>query len=165
MNPGRFFIPNMPSTGMRFSGIPMMNMKPMTPKSLGIIGKVGNNFKTFNWTNILSGANKTLNVMNQTIPLIRQTRPMFNNMKSMFKLAKAFGNETISKKKNNYQSNSNKIITNNNLKNNKNFNTNYSISNNNENNNGNNNINYIYDDNNKNTNYNYEDSNYPTFFI
>ena len=109
MNPGRFFMPRMgfgaiPSMGMNMapafrmgSSIPAMNGLGMVPKSSGIFGKIGSGLKAFNWSGLLTGANKTLNVVNQTIPLIRQAKPMVNNMRSMFKLAKAFGNETVSR--------------------------------------------------------------------
>ena len=91
MNPGRFFMPGMgfgaiPSMGMNMapafrmgSSIPAMNGLGMVPKSSGIFGKIGSGLKAFNWSGLLTGANKTLNVVNQTIPLIRQAKPMVNN--------------------------------------------------------------------------------------
>lgn len=100
MNPGRFFIPNM---GIGASPIPMMAPAYSMPRNLGLLGRIGNGIKSVNWGGLLSGANKTLNVVNQTIPLIKQTKPMVNNMKSMIRLAKAFGSETISKR--NYNQN------------------------------------------------------------
>ncbi|MBQ8219533.1 MAG: hypothetical protein IJZ79_07260 [Bacilli bacterium] len=103
MDPRRYFIPNMPNMRMNMgiNNIPIMRMNYMNSRRIGLFGKISNNIKTFNWSNLLNGANKTLNVMNQTIPLIRQTRPMINNMKSMLKLAKVFRNETFSKRNNN----------------------------------------------------------------
>lgn len=117
MNPGRYFIPNM---GMGMQMGPMMNgMAPMT-RGVGLFGRIGNTLKSINFSGLLSGANKTLNVVNQTIPLIRQAKPMVNNMKSMFKLAKAFGSETVSRNGNqnyNANGNSNTKISANNKKN------------------------------------------------
>jgi hypothetical protein len=43
-----------------------------------------------NFSSILSGTQKTLNVVNQTIPLIKQAQPMFRNAKTMFKLMNEF---------------------------------------------------------------------------
>ena len=98
MNPGRFFMPN-----MGFGMNPTMGAIFLPSRGgLGLFGRLTNSFRTFNWSNLLSGANKTLNVVNQTIPLVRQAGPMFNNMKSMLSLAKAFGRETTS----NYRFNS-----------------------------------------------------------
>lgn len=99
MNPGRYFYPGM-GMGMRSMG-PMMSSGYMVPRGAGLFSRIGNGIKAVNWSGLLNGANKTLNVVNQTIPLVRQARPMFSNMKSMFQLAKAFGNETTSRKSNN----------------------------------------------------------------
>lgn len=99
MNPGRYFYPGM-GMEMRSMG-PMMSSGYMVPRGAGLFSRIGNGIKAVNWSGLLNGANKTLNVVNQTIPLVRQARPMFSNMKSMFQLAKAFGNETTSRKSNN----------------------------------------------------------------
>lgn len=90
MNPGRFFM-----NGIRpnFNSIRGINYLP-SRGNIGLFGRLTNSFKSFNWSNLLNGANKTLNVVNQTIPLVRQAGPMFNNMKSMLRLAKVFGKET-----------------------------------------------------------------------
>ena len=116
MNPGRFFMPNMAVNPM------MMRSAYSLPREANIFSKIFSNIKNINFGKLLTGANKTLNVMNQAIPLIRQAGPMFNNAKSMLHLAKAFKNETIPKKnintstysnynKNNYKSN--EVISNN----------------------------------------------------
>ena len=94
MNYGRYFIPNF---GMR-SVMPFTPFNGMMPRNTGLLNRMFSSLKGFNWKGLLSGANKTLNVMNQTIPLIRQATPMVNNVKSMVKLAKAFGSETTSKR-------------------------------------------------------------------
>lgn len=91
MNTSRFFIPNMAS------GIAPSITMGLPYRNIGLFGRFANSLKSFNWSGLLNGANKTLNVVNQTIPLVRQAGPMLNNMKSMMKLAKVFGNETTSK--------------------------------------------------------------------
>jgi len=84
---------------------------------LGLLSRLGNGIKNFNWRGVLSGMNKTLNVVNQTIPLVKQARPMFDNVKSMVLLTKAFRNETKndnSKKHNINNVNNNMLYKNNN---------------------------------------------------
>lgn len=93
MNPGKFFLPNMTN---QFVPIMRANYLPNST-GLGLFGRITNSIRRFNWSGLLNGANKTLNVVNQTIPLVRQAGPMVSNMKNMFKIAKAFGNETTSK--------------------------------------------------------------------
>lgn len=46
-------------------------------------------FKKFNFTNFLTGASKTLNVVNQAIPIYYQVKPMINNAKTMFRIMNA----------------------------------------------------------------------------
>ena len=97
MNPGKFFMPRM-GIGMT----PMMGADFLPSRSgIGLFGRITSSLRTFNWGNLLNGANKTLNVVNQTIPLVRQAGPMFNNMKNMLRIAKAFGNETTNNRSNN----------------------------------------------------------------
>ena len=71
------------------------------------VGGLKSLFGNIKWGSILSGTQKTLNVVNQTIPLIRQAKPMVNNMKSMFRLAKAFGSETVSSNSKNRKTSNN----------------------------------------------------------
>lgn len=57
-------------------------------------------FKGINFSSILSGTQKTLNVVNQTIPLIKQAKPLIHNAKTMFKVMNEFKkNDTFSNKK------------------------------------------------------------------
>ena len=89
----------------------------MMPRNIGLFTRLTNGMRSFNWSRLLSGANKTLNVMNQTIPLIRQTKPMVNNMKSILKLAKAFRSETNNNHKiNNIDNTNNNNHINNDIK-------------------------------------------------
>ena len=100
MNPNRFFMPNIYMN-------PMMSNNYMVPRNIGLLGRISNGIKSFNWGNFLNGANKTLNVVNQTIPLIRQTKPMISNMKHMINLARVFKKETSNNVKSNYNNNIN----------------------------------------------------------
>ena len=43
-----------------------------------------------NFTSILNGTQKTLNVVNQVIPIIKQAGPVINNAKTMFKVMNEF---------------------------------------------------------------------------
>ena len=94
MNPERFFLPNFSN---QFTPLIRTGYLP----NAGLFSRITSSIKRFNWSGLLNGANKTLNVVNQTIPLVRQAGPMVNNMKNMFKIAKAFGNETTRKKQEN----------------------------------------------------------------
>ena len=91
MNPGRYFMPNMAINPM------IMRNGYGVARGTGVFSKIMHGIRSFNWSGLLNGANKTLNVMNQTIPLIREAKPMVGNVKSMIKLARAFGNETTKK--------------------------------------------------------------------
>lgn len=88
MNPGRYFMPNMAMNPMVIRNAYGMSRGP------SFLGKIMHSIRSFNWSGLLNGANKTLNVMNQTIPLIREAKPMVSNVRNMVKLAKAFGHET-----------------------------------------------------------------------
>ena len=43
-----------------------------------------------NWSGILNGAQRTLNLVNQAIPLVKQAAPMMRNAKTMFKVMNEF---------------------------------------------------------------------------
>ena len=88
MNPGRYFMPRMAINPM------VIRNGYSAARGMGLLGRITQGLRSFNWSRLLSGANKTLNVMNQTIPLVRQAKPMVNNVKNMLNLAKAFKNET-----------------------------------------------------------------------
>ena len=65
-------------------------------------------FGGINFSSILNGTQKTLNIVNQTIPIIKQAKPVFNNAKTMFKVMSEFRksdnkNETIKEAKNHNQ--------------------------------------------------------------
>lgn len=42
--------------------------------------------KTFNFSNFLNGASKTLNVVNQAIPVIKEVSPIIKNARSVLKI-------------------------------------------------------------------------------
>lgn len=107
-----FYIPNYPPIG--FNPVGLAPQIGITPPKVGLLGKIGNTFKGFNFGSLLSNANKTLNVVNQAIPLVKQAGPMFNNMRSMIKVASLFKDETETNKKENNKN----VDTNNNYQNN-----------------------------------------------
>ena len=63
-------------------------MNPGSPSSGGMFSKLLG--KGINWSSILSGTQKTLNIVNQTIPLIKQISPVMSNAKTMFKIMNEF---------------------------------------------------------------------------
>lgn len=87
------------------------------PARTGLRGLLGN----IKWSSILSGTQKTLNVVNQAIPLVKQAKPIINNAKTMFRVMNEFKKvDTSNNIKPNKQSekiveqNSKEIIENNN---------------------------------------------------
>ncbi len=46
-------------------------------------------FRSLNFSEILNGTQKTLNVINQAIPIFYQIRPLWNNTKTIFRIANA----------------------------------------------------------------------------
>lgn len=47
-------------------------------------------FGGINFSSILSGTSKTLNVVNQALPIVRQAGPMMKNAKTMFRVMNEF---------------------------------------------------------------------------
>lgn len=59
-----------------------------SPQKIGLFSKLfGNNIS---FGGILSGTQKTLNIVNQAIPIIKQASPIINNAKTMFKVMNEF---------------------------------------------------------------------------
>lgn len=59
--------------------------------------------RTFNFSNFLNNASKTLNVVNQAIPVIKEVKPIFNNARTLFKIVDGLNssqNNNVSKKEN-----------------------------------------------------------------
>ena len=93
MNPSRYFMPVMGRNPMMYAGnMAMRNYSNFNVFNL--LSRFGNGIKNFNWKGMLSGVNKTLNVVNQTIPLVKQAKPMYDNVRSLVRLSKSFKNET-----------------------------------------------------------------------
>ena len=67
-----------------YSNYPYFN----APQKIGLFSKLfGNNIS---FSGILSGTQKTLNIVNQAIPIIKQASPVINNAKTMFKVMNEF---------------------------------------------------------------------------
>lgn len=58
-------------------------------KSAGILSAL----KKINFSKILSGTQKTLNVVNQALPIVYQVKPIINNAKTVFKIIGAVKND------------------------------------------------------------------------
>ncbi|MDD6323581.1 MAG: VrrA/YqfQ family protein [Bacilli bacterium] len=52
-----------------------------------------------NWSGILNGTQRTLNIINQAIPLVKQAAPMMKNAKTMFKVMNEFKKVDVPVKK------------------------------------------------------------------
>lgn len=69
-----------------YFGTPYINMPHTTSGGL-----FSNLFKNgINWSSILTGTQKTLNIANQAIPLIKQISPVMKNAKTMFRIMNEF---------------------------------------------------------------------------
>ena len=69
---------------------PYYYMVPTMSSSLGR-GLLGGSIRNgINWSGILNGAQRTLNLVNQAIPLVKQAAPMVRNAKTMFKVMNEF---------------------------------------------------------------------------
>ncbi len=70
---------------------PYMGFYPYAnvPTKTGILSSLfkGNGF---NLGSIISGTQKTLNIINQTIPIVKQVSPVMKNAKTMFKVMNEF---------------------------------------------------------------------------
>lgn len=78
----------------------------------------GNLFKGINFSSILNGTGKVLNIANQAIPLIKQAKPVINNAKTMFHVMNEFRKiDNVNTIQRNTIDNSSKTIENNSNKN------------------------------------------------
>ena len=69
---------------------PYYYMMPTVSSGLGR-GLFGNTLRDgINWSTILNGAQRTLNLVNQAIPIVKQAAPMMRNAKTMFKVMNEF---------------------------------------------------------------------------
>lgn len=69
---------------------------PIVSRPSFIKGLLGN----INFSSILSGTSKTLNVINQAIPIVKQASPIYKNAKTMFKVMNEFKKDDNTTKKN-----------------------------------------------------------------
>lgn len=70
---------------------PYMNMMSMPYASIPAKTSFFSNlFKGINFSSILNGTGKVLNIANQAIPLIKQAKPMIDNAKTMFQVMNEF---------------------------------------------------------------------------
>ena len=70
---------------------PYMNMMSMPYASIpSKTSFFSNLFKGINFSSILNGTGKVLNIANQAIPLIKQAKPMIDNAKTMFQVMNEF---------------------------------------------------------------------------
>lgn len=60
------------------------------PARVGIFSSLFRNTRSINWSSILNGTQKALNIANQAIPVIKQVTPMMQNAKTMFKVMNEF---------------------------------------------------------------------------
>ena len=56
----------------------------------GIFSRLFGGIRGMNFGSILSGTQKTLNIVNQTIPLVKQASPIVKNAKTMFRVMNEF---------------------------------------------------------------------------
>ncbi len=66
-----------------FMSYPYLQMAPR----MGLFQRI---FGNLNFGSILSGTQKTLNIVNQGIPLIKQAKPIIKNVKTMFRVMNEF---------------------------------------------------------------------------
>lgn len=69
---------------------PYFTSYPSQVLGAGKTGLFGKLFSGINFSSILSGTQKTLNIVNQTLPLIKQAQPIFRNAKTMFNVMNEF---------------------------------------------------------------------------
>lgn len=60
---------------------------PYTASQTGLFSRL---FNGINFSNILSGTQKTLNIVNQAIPLVKQAKPIISNARTMFRIMNEF---------------------------------------------------------------------------
>lgn len=69
---------------------PYFSAYPYVASTATKTGLINRLFGGINMSSILSGTQKTLNIVNQTIPLVKQAQPIFKNAKTMFKVMNEF---------------------------------------------------------------------------
>ena len=95
-----------------FYSNPYMSIAP----KVGLFSKIFGGNLSFG--SILTGTQKTLNIVNQAIPLVKQARPVLNNTKTMFRVMNEFKKvetpvSNTTKKETNEDVSLNEVTTNN----------------------------------------------------
>lgn len=62
-----------------------------------LFGALRNSIRSINFSGILNGTQKTLNIVNQAIPLVKQVRPVVKNAKTMFRVMNEFKKTSVPK--------------------------------------------------------------------
>ena len=99
---------------------PYFNMYPYMTNGMtkpGIFSRLFGGLKGINFSSILSGTQKTLNIVNQTIPIVKQATPIVKNAKTMFKVMNEFKRVDTPKKNTIKNTKDNKEIIDNNVTN------------------------------------------------
>lgn len=71
----------------------------------------------FNFSTLLNGTQKTLNIINQAIPVFKQMSPLLKNAKTMFRVMNEFKKVDVKENVNNVPSNNTNNYTNNEVNN------------------------------------------------
>lgn len=66
-----------------YMSYPTMGVAPKTGLFKGLLGNI-------NFSSVLSGTSKTLNIVNQALPLVKQAGPIMKNAKTMFRVMNEF---------------------------------------------------------------------------
>lgn len=67
-----------------------------------LFGALRNTIRGINFSGILNGTQRTLNIVNQAIPLVKQVTPVMKNARTMFRVMNEFKKTEPPKKRNNY---------------------------------------------------------------
>ena len=83
-----------------YTTIPMFSMARPT-----LFEALRNSIRSINFSGILNGTQKTLNIVNQAIPLVKQVSPVVKNAKTMFKVMNEFKKNDFPRKQSNHSIN------------------------------------------------------------
>ncbi len=75
---------------MNFYNPYFYSLPGMSSPGIGTLGKLASSTRGLSLGSIISGTQKTLNIINQAIPIIKEASPMMRNAKTMFKIANEF---------------------------------------------------------------------------
>lgn len=75
---------------MNFYNPYFYSLPGMSSPGIGTLGRLASSTRGLSLGSIISGTQKTLNIINQAIPIIKEASPMMRNAKTMFKIANEF---------------------------------------------------------------------------